>query len=110
MVELPTMVRREFGVLVPIPTLPLFKTVKRSVFVLPVVDPIAKSLVFVSPAFACTESFANGEVVPTPKFPALVSRAPSVIVEPLRLKNASAEVVETPLLAVKMEAIREVEA
>ncbi len=41
--------------------------IERSVVVALAVDePIAKSVVFGSPAFACTDSFANGLVEPKP--------------------------------------------
>ena len=87
---------------------PVFDIAKSVVVADAVDEPIAKSVVFVSPLFAWSESFANGEVVPRPKLPVAVRRACSPRVEPLRVKKVRAEVVETPSFAVNIEAIREV--
>ena len=64
----------EVGEAVPIPTLPVFNTEKSVLVADAVEEPIAKSVVLVSPLFACTESFANGEVEPIPTFPPAVAR------------------------------------
>src|SRR3989344_4333861 len=54
------------GEVVPIPTFPVFKILKRVVVADAVLEATAKSAVLVSPLNAWIESLANGVVVPTP--------------------------------------------
>jgi hypothetical protein len=80
---------------------PVLETLNSVVVAEAVEEPMAKSVLFVLPSYACTESFANGEVVPTPTFPVVAPstestgfpRAGSVPVLKFQVPTASAECV-----------------
>ena len=57
------------GVVVPIPTFPLFNTVKNEVVAEAVEEAILNKVVLVSPLLAWRESLAKGVVVPMPTLP-----------------------------------------
>ena len=61
------------GEVVPIPTFPVFKILKRVVVAEAVLEATAKSAVLVSPLNAWIESLANGVVVPMPILEFVVS-------------------------------------
>jgi hypothetical protein len=61
--------RRAHGEVLAMLTSPVLETLKSVVVAEAVEEPMAKSVLFVLPLNACTESFANGEVVPMPRFP-----------------------------------------
>lgn len=63
---------------VPMPTLPWALTIKSVEVADAVEEPIAKSVVFVSPLFAWIESLENGEVEPTPTLPVGVMKSVEV--------------------------------
>ena len=77
MTTLPPIERSEYGLEVPIPTLPLLNTLKSVDVAVPALEePIANAveggcLRYESPTM--TESVANGDVVPMPRFPPFVS-------------------------------------
>ena len=60
-------------------TLPVFAILKRVVVTLAVDEPTANNVCNVEPLLACTESCANGVVVPMPTLPALEIRSRSTI-------------------------------
>src|SRR4051812_6384527 len=74
------------------PRVPTFETLK-SVVLTPaaVEEPTAKTVLFVSPALACTESFAYGDEVPTPSDP------PEVIVRADTVEVANVDGLLVPI-------------
>ena len=52
--------------MVPIPTRPLFSMANNELVAEAVDEETSNSTLFVSPAFACTDNLAYGDVVPTP--------------------------------------------
>jgi hypothetical protein len=61
----PATERSENGEVVPTPTFPVARILKSVEVAMSVEDATVKSVVLVSPESACTESFANGEELPT---------------------------------------------
>ena len=65
----PAIDKSEPGVVVPIPTFPVLRTVRSVVVAEAVDEPIAKSVVAVSPLLLWIESLAYGDEVPIPRAP-----------------------------------------